>query len=164
MPIQVLTEEVVDGLGLPLAGRIDVAIEIPDGLEISADHDQLYRVLTNLCRNAKQAIETVDCHDPGLIRVCGQRQGDRVVITLSDTGPGVPKKAREHLFEAFQSTARDGGTGLGLVISAELARAHGGTVELCESDQGAHFRLTIPDGGGPTDVFADRLRSTPRPP
>ncbi len=67
------------------------------------------------------------------------------VIEVSDTGPGFPARAREHLFEAFQSTERSGGTGLGLAIAAELVRAHGGEINLVEGTIGATFRLTIPD-------------------
>ncbi len=68
-----------------------------------------------------------------------------VVIEVSDTGPGIPPRSREHLFEAFQTSARSGGTGLGLVIAAELVRAHGGEIKLVEGTIGATFRLTIPD-------------------
>ena len=68
-----------------------------------------------------------------------------VVIEVSDTGPGIPARSREHLFEAFQTSARSGGTGLGLVIAAELVRAHGGEIRLVEGTIGATFRLTIPD-------------------
>jgi len=63
----------------------------------------------------------------------------------SDTGPGVPAKAREHLFEAFQTTGRPGGSGLGLAIAAELVRAHGGDIHLVEGTIGATFRVAIPD-------------------
>ena len=68
-----------------------------------------------------------------------------VVIEVSDTGPGIPAKARAHLFEAFQGSTRTGGTGLGLAIAAELVRAHGGEIRLVEGTIGATFRLTIPD-------------------
>jgi hypothetical protein len=47
-------------------------------------------------------------------------------IKVGDTGPGLPARAREHLFTAFQGGARKGGSGLGLAISAELVRGHGG--------------------------------------
>lgn len=67
------------------------------------------------------------------------------ILEISDTGPGVPVKAREHLFEAFQGSSRDGGTGLGLAIAAELVRAHGGDLNLVEGTIGATFRITIPD-------------------
>ena len=64
---------------------------------------------------------------------------------MSDTGPGVPQKAREHLFEAFQTSGRPGGSGLGLAIAAELVRAHGGDIHLVEGTIGATFRIAIPD-------------------
>ncbi|HET7307342.1 MAG TPA: ATP-binding protein, partial [Gammaproteobacteria bacterium] len=67
-------------------------------------------------------------------------------ILISDTGPGLPQKARENLFAAFRGAARSGGTGLGLAIAQELVRAHGGTVELVESRGGRTvFSVTIPD-------------------
>jgi signal transduction histidine kinase len=67
------------------------------------------------------------------------------IIEVSDTGPGVPQQARNHLFEAFQGSARPGGSGLGLAIAAELVRAHGGDIALVEGTIGATFRITIPD-------------------
>jgi signal transduction histidine kinase len=67
------------------------------------------------------------------------------VLEVSDTGPGLTTKAREHLFEAFQGSTRAGGIGLGLAIAAELVRAHGGEIRLVEGTIGATFRITIPD-------------------
>ena len=64
---------------------------------------------------------------------------------MSDTGPGVPDKARDHLFAAFQASGRPGGSGLGLAIAAELVRAHGGDIHLVEGTIGATFRIAIPD-------------------
>jgi signal transduction histidine kinase len=79
------------------------------------------------------------------IRIAGRREGAVAVIEVSDTGPGVPERARQHLFEAFQGSTRPGGTGLGLAIAAELVRAHGGTITLADGTLGATFRITIPD-------------------
>ncbi len=79
------------------------------------------------------------------IRITGRREGAVVVIEVSDTGPGVPEKARAHLFQAFQGSARPGGTGLGLAIAAELVRAHGGDIRLVPGTIGATFSITIPD-------------------
>jgi len=67
------------------------------------------------------------------------------VIEVSDTGPGVARQARAHLFEAFQGSTRRGGSGLGLAIAAELVRAHGGEIRLVDGTIGATFRLIIPD-------------------
>ena len=79
------------------------------------------------------------------IRITGRREGSVAIIEVSDTGPGVPAKAREHLFEAFQTSGRPGGSGLGLAIAAELVRAHGGDIHLVEGTIGATFRISIPD-------------------
>ena len=79
------------------------------------------------------------------IRITGRREGAVVVIEVSDTGPGLSREAREHLFEAFQGSTRPGGTGLGLAIAAELVRAHGGEIRLVDGTIGATFRFTIPD-------------------
>jgi signal transduction histidine kinase len=139
-----LVMEVGDSLALPRPGTIDWTIDIDEKLEIDADRDQFYRVLSNLCRNAVQALESAG-EVSGEIVVSGSRQGTVAIIEVADTGPGVPEKARAHLFEAFQSVARKGGSGLGLAIAAELVRAHGGQIALINNEGGATFRVTIPD-------------------
>ncbi len=138
-----LVAEVGDSLGLPRQG-IDFTVTIDDGLEVDADRDQLYRVLSNLGRNAMQALES-EAEARGEIAVRGRREGAVAIIDVSDTGPGVPERAREHLFEAFQSVARKGGTGLGLAIAAEIVQAHGGQIALIDNKGGATFRVSIPD-------------------
>ena len=75
---------------------------------------------------------------------------------IHDTGPGIPERARETLFKAFQGSMRRGGTGLGLAICDELVRAHGGSIALVASPVGARFRITIPDR--PVDLAEARKR------
>jgi signal transduction histidine kinase len=144
--VEALVEEAHETLGLSLT-QIGWIAAIERGLIVDADPDQLLRVLINLCRNAVQALETRAPNEPSRdqVRITGRREGAVVAIEVSDTGPGFPDRAREHLFEAFQTSARSGGTGLGLVIAAELIRAHGGDIKLVEGTIGATFRLTIPD-------------------
>ena len=143
-----LVEEVADSLGL--VGHPTIAYDnaVPDGLEVDADPDQLYRILNNLGRNAVQALDGGD-QSPVLVRrltIGARREAGKVVIAVEDTGPGVPERARAHLFQAFQGGARPGGTGLGLAIAAELARAHGGGIALVDRPgPGARFEVTIPD-------------------
>ena len=81
----------------------------------------------------------------GEILLTARREGAVTIIEVADTGPGVPEKARAHLFEAFQSVARKGGSGLGLAIAQELVQAHGGQIALVKNEGGATFRVTIPD-------------------
>jgi signal transduction histidine kinase len=143
-----LVEEVGDGLGLPRDGVIEWEIAIARALRVDADRDQLFRVLSNLCRNAVQAIEQQEgANAQGRICVAAARRGNRVEIDVTDNGPGVPPKARAHLFQAFQGAARKGGTGLGLAVALELITAHGGTIHLRDTQTGATFIIEIPDRG-----------------
>lgn len=145
--VDALVEEVRETLGLAGESSVGWIAAIERGLTVDADHDQLFRVLLNLARNALQALEARTPNDPirDQIRVTGRREGAVVVMEVSDTGPGLPARAREHLFEAFQGSTRSDGAGLGLVIAAELIRAHGGEINLVEGTIGATFRFTIPD-------------------
>ena len=138
-----LVNEVADGLNLPRDG-VKLDVRIPSDLRVDADRDHLYRVLNNLCRNAAQAIEAQD-DKSGTITITAHRAETRAIIDVFDDGPGVPPKARQNLFKAFQGGARKGGTGLGLAISAELIRAHGGDIQLLNTETGASFRIQIPD-------------------
>jgi signal transduction histidine kinase len=102
-------------------------------------------VLSNLIRNAVQAIESVEGKTDGKVHVNAHREGRKVIVDVWDNGAGVPKKARENLFKAFQGSTKKGGTGLGLVIAAELVQAHGGSLALVDSAKGARFRIELPD-------------------
>ena len=145
--LESLVEEVRETLGLMEDSGIAWITAIERGIEVDADHDQLLRVLLNLARNAAQALESRAPNDPSRdqIRMTGRREGAVVVIEVSDTGPGLPPRAREHLFEAFQGSTRMGGSGLGLAIAAELVHAHGGEIRLIDGTIGATFQFSIPD-------------------
>jgi signal transduction histidine kinase len=146
VPLRPLVDEVGDGLSLPREGVIAWTIEVEEALRVDADRDQLYRVLSNITRNALQALEQLE-PIKGHIRVSARRNGQRVTIQVVDDGPGVPEKARAHLFQPFQGSARKGGTGLGLAVAQELVAAHGGTIRLRDTDKGAAFEVEIPDRG-----------------
>ena len=147
MLVEPVVTEVRESAGLATDASITWISAIERGLTIDADPDQLFRVLLNLVRNASQALESRPKSDAATlqIRITGRREGSVAILEVSDTGPGVPAKAREHLFEAFQSSGRPGGSGLGLAIAAELVRAHGGGIDLVEGTIGATFRIVIPD-------------------
>lgn len=124
---------------------LSFAEDVPAGLKIRADPEQLFRVIANLVRNARQAIITNG--KPGEISVAAREEDDAWFITVSDTGPGLPPKAREHLFTPFQGGTRKGGSGLGLAISAELVRGHGGMLSLNETGEaGTTFEICLPKG------------------
>jgi len=126
-------------------GEIAYGCDVPLEVSVRADPEQLHRVLSNLVRNARQAI--VAAGNPGSIHVSGAETDAGWVIEVSDTGPGLPKKALDHLFQPFHGGARKGGTGLGLAICAELIRGHGGRLELADSGaSGTRFRVILPAG------------------
>ena len=139
-----LIDDVADGLGLPRQGVVDWTVEIDGQLRIDADRDQLFRVLSNIARNALQAIEQLD-PVKGAITIVAKRADARVVVEVRDDGPGLPEKVRANIFQAFQSSGRKGGTGLGLTIANELVSAHGGSIRLLDVSKGAAFELEIPD-------------------
>jgi signal transduction histidine kinase len=147
VPVAPLVNDARELLGLGGEERVAWVEAIEPGLAVDADPDQLFRVLLNLARNALEAMEGKGETDPAQdhIRVTGRREADTVLIEISDTGPGVPDRAKEHLFEAFSTSGRPGGTGLGLAIASELVRAHGGSLTLVEGTIGATFRIAIPD-------------------
>lgn len=145
---------------LDLEGGIEFDNAVAADFEVDADAEQLFRVLTNLCRNAVQAM--AGDTDTALVRrltVAAERQGSVSRILVTDTGPGLPAKARENLFAAFRGAARSGGTGLGLAIAQELVRAHGGSLELVESIGGrTTFAISIPDQPARLDRVQRGLR------
>jgi signal transduction histidine kinase len=145
--VEPVVTEVRESIGLGSDAPISWISAIERGLTIDADPDQLFRVLLNLVRNAAQALESRLHGDAATqqIRITGRREGSVAIIEVSDTGPGVSPQARAHLFEAFQTSGRPGGSGLGLTIAAELVRSHDGDIHLVEGTIGATFRITIPD-------------------
>ena len=131
---------------LPISGGVPVAWhnEVPLELSVTADRDQLYRVIVNLGQNAVQALA---CHEGGgTVLVSAWRDPSDTIVEIADTGPGIPASVREHLFEAFADGGRSDGTGLGLAIARDLMRNHGGDIHLERSDpSGTVFRLRVPD-------------------
>ncbi len=126
-------------------GSIEFKIMLPDdGLIVTADSEQVFRILSNLVRNARQAI--VATHRSGKISVTVAQRDNDWTIDVRDSGPGLPKKALEKLFKPFEGGMRKGGSGLGLAIAYELVRGHSGTLELAETGaDGTRFRITMPN-------------------
>lgn len=162
-----LARELADLPGIVLAGEAEgdggatrLRLAIPEELEIDADREQLLRLLVNLARNAAQACAE-EPPERRRIDISAKREGAVVEILFADRGPGLPPRARAHLFEPFEGAGRPGGSGLGLAICAEIARLHGGAIALVdppvavaaggsgEPRRGAAFRVTIPDRPNP---------------
>jgi two-component system OmpR family sensor kinase len=129
---------------LPLFGERDFQVQAVAGT-LMADRDRLTQVIRNLVRNA------VAHTDPGgAVTVAARALGDRLEISVIDTGPGIPADQLEQIFERFHrldpGRPRDrGGSGLGLAIARAIIEAHGGRI-WAESrpGRGATFRLELP--------------------
>jgi len=155
-----LARDVTEIVAEETEADISYVLDIEAGLEIEADSDQMFRVIYNLVRNAVQAFGADPSDDPALVQritLSAHRTGAVVEIRVVDTGPGLPAKARENLFQPFRGSARSGGTGLGLAIARELVIAHGGSITLDESvTQGTAFSIELPDQPVPLDGYRAR--------
>ena len=138
-------EAAQEDAGLVEAG-VTLGYEGPTDLMLMADADQVHRLLVNLLRNAREAIVAAGApNGPGAVTVTGKTAGALAEITISDNGPGMPDRVRQRLFQPFSGSVRPEGAGLGLAISRELARGHGGELELADSGPGGTtFLLRLP--------------------
>ena len=121
---------------------------VPTDLMVKTDPDHAYRIFQNLFKNAAQAMAAHGDENRRL-QVSAEILDGRVELRISDTGPGLPERARENLFQAFSGgqahSAATKSTGLGLSISKELAKAQGGDLNLMSTDEsGTRFLLTLP--------------------
>ncbi|MGV6812783.1 MAG: sensor histidine kinase [Brevirhabdus sp.] len=156
VPLAELVEEVLEGERLAAGDecRVDLRADISAAMAPRADPEQLHRILTNLVRNARQAIRATGVD--GAVTIGGFEDTLEWHITVSDTGPGLPEKAREYLFQPFQGGTRKEGTGLGLAIAAELVRGHGGALVLEETGpSGTRFAIRLPKAGALFDEAAE---------
>ena len=143
--LRTLVEESAFDAGL--AGHPEIAFSnrVPEAVGVLVDPGQMGRVLANLLRNAREALEEASGRiDKPAVSVDFAETATGLVIGVSDNGPGLPPRARENLFVAFEGSARAGGTGLGLAIARELTEAHGGTLALAEAAEGTRFEITLP--------------------
>jgi signal transduction histidine kinase len=122
--------------------------EVLPGVQVQADADQLHRILVNLMRNAREAIEAVTPARSGVVRAGWRREGETDVITLADNGPGLSERARDRIFQPFSGSGRPDGAGLGLAIARELVQGHGGDLALTATGPaGTVFEVQLPAAG-----------------
>lgn len=127
------------------ANDISLVIQLDHGTgEICADELLLRQALHNLLRNSVQAMP-----DGGTLTVTTRGQDDRLVVTIIDTGKGIPENVRSRIFDGFFST-KAGGTGIGLALTRLIVEQHGGTIScMSEPGQGTMFTLELPLDGPP---------------
>jgi two-component system sensor histidine kinase CpxA len=128
-------------------GGGELIVDVDDQLRVLAEPELLARALANLVRNALRYAGSA-----GPVRIAGAREGDRVVIAISDLGPGVPAEALEKIFDPFyrleESRSRDtGGAGLGLAIVKTCVEACEGTVSARNREpRGLEVRISLRAG------------------
>ena len=146
-------------IGQAIFQDIDVRVSIePQISRMAGDLGQLQQVFTNLFINAADAME-----GKGKLEVEAgyNEKNDKFIITVADTGPGIPEELRDKIFEIFFTTKPVGkGTGLGLSISKKIVELHGGSL-LVESPPhgGTTFTIELPlgflDEAEESDIFVD---------
>jgi PAS domain S-box-containing protein len=140
-----LVDDVLDLLHSPLTTEnVNVQLEQADSLpEVQADSIQIQQVLVNLIQNAIDAMSAED-QQPRNLRLGTRHEDGDVVVSVADSGPGLPEAALLQVFDPFHST-KPAGMGLGLPICRTLVEAHGGTiVARANRDAGAVFEFRLP--------------------
>jgi signal transduction histidine kinase len=143
--LKALIEEAVFDAGLVSHPDIETSSDVPDGVTVRADPDQLARVFLNLLKNAREALEAAAGKvDRPAVSIGYADTAGKLTISIADNGPGLPPRARDNLFVAFEGSARAGGTGLGLAIARELTEGNGGTLSFVDQGRGTRFDVTLP--------------------
>ncbi|MDX2028841.1 MAG: ATP-binding protein [Alphaproteobacteria bacterium] len=146
--------------------NIDVVQNLEPQLpEITGDGDQLTQIITNLILNATQAMQ--NWKGTRRITIRTWRDGDKVSVSVADTGPGVPADIRTRIFEPFFTTkGGQGGTGVGLSLCINIAASHGGQLYLEDTPGGgATFVVALPlttEVAGIKDVSAPATAVLPK--
>jgi C4-dicarboxylate-specific signal transduction histidine kinase len=126
---------------------IEVVFDLTeDDVSVLSNPIQLEQVFINLLTNARDALEASKVRE---IRIASRVRDDAVLITFSDTGPGIPSELEPRVFDPFFTTKEVGsGTGLGLSITYSIVKEHGGEISVESSPgHGATFRIELPRGG-----------------
>jgi signal transduction histidine kinase len=121
------------------AQQVRILVQIPEGLELPLDRRRIERVFLNLMGNALEAMPA-----GGAIAVSAAATPDSVVVTVSDTGPGIAPEIRNRLFQPFITARKKGGMGLGLALARQAVVDHGGDMWADSSASGASFLFRLP--------------------
>ncbi|AOT69048.1 ATP-binding protein [Geosporobacter ferrireducens] len=127
--------------------KIDIQINIREELStVKADYNKISLVLTNLIGNA---LKYTPADGTGKIEISARETANKMLISVSDNGKGIPEDYQQKIFEKFIQVKDDngetpGGTGLGLAISKEIIHAHGGEIWVkSQPDEGSIFYFTL---------------------
>jgi signal transduction histidine kinase len=132
---------------------LTLEVDTPTLPPVALDEGQIRQVILNLLRNAREATPR-----GGRIRVAMRAEGEDVLLSISDTGAGVPHDVVPQIFDAFFTT-KEHGTGLGLPLVRQIVVAHGGTIE-CSSEpgHGTTFLVRLPATAPASPVSPDEAQ------
>jgi signal transduction histidine kinase/putative methionine-R-sulfoxide reductase with GAF domain len=141
--VQAFFDEVRQQLESELAkANIELVVDVQDRGTARFDEGKMLRVINNLARNATEAMG--ERGGKFVIKVTRDKSDRTLVVSFSDTGPGIPKEIEHRLFQSFVTSGKQGGTGLGLAIVKKIVDEHGGTIGVQSSSRGATFKLRLP--------------------
>src|SRR6202030_1946546 len=118
--------------------KVQILLELPEGIELPLIRSHMERVFFNLIANALEAMPA-----GGKLHIVCRRATSYVQIELEDTGPGIPRGIRDRLFEPFVTAGKQDGLGLGLALSRQTVLNHGGDI-WTEPASGARFVIRLP--------------------
>lgn len=144
----------IDGMNVTLT------MELDDRGVARFDEAKMTRVMHNLVRNAVEAMQP----GGGRVTIRAHREGSDLLVSVSDTGKGIPKEIQARLFQSFATAGKRGGTGLGLAIVKKIIDEHGGTILVESSEKGAKFTLRLPQEAASTRTPAAAGAHAPAPP
>jgi len=121
--------------------KVELVAEVPDGLECPMERARMERVFSNLFENAIEAMRS-----GGQISIGSESNGESILVSVEDSGPGVNPALRGRLFQPFVTAGKKNGLGLGLALSRQTLLDHGGDLWLDANGRGARFCLRLPNG------------------
>lgn len=121
------------------AHRVNIEIDSPEDIELPLDRSPMERVFQNLIANAVEAMP-----EGGTVSIRAERKGSDVVVSVEDTGPGIPALIATQLFQPFVTAGKKNGLGLGLALSRKTIMSHGGDLWTEEKGGGARFVMRLP--------------------
>jgi signal transduction histidine kinase len=138
-----------DSVAPPAASQgVTIEIDIPEAIEAAMARDRMERVFLNLIDNALEVMP-----DGGVIRITASVERGSVLVSITDTGPGIAPEIRGRLFQPFVTAGKKNGLGLGLAMSRQTVLDHGGDLWAeAAPRQGACFKLRLPLAGSAVDL------------
>ncbi|MCH2145821.1 MAG: ATP-binding protein [Phycisphaerales bacterium] len=151
-PRELVSDALAANEALIGAGSIRIAVDVPDGLAVEVDRGLVVQGLTNVIRNACEALGSAGIEQAELTIVVDRLmarttadgpRAEHVRFQVRDNGPGIPEHLRDRIFNPFFTT-RETGTGLGLAIVHRIVDAHDGTLAIHDACPGARVELSFP--------------------